>query len=176
MPRAKRPASGTNATVRPKDVMGFLFALPLDPSVEEVGRLAYEFGIDGSVEVKTYTSPDDNISFSLLEGDPSYVVTRYPRDMEGCIGRLADTLLEKIGSSMQRSATPANPAEVPRTVVVAPLPERSRTEVPSSATKATPSAESLASDFTPEEVQRLVGIFRLLLKWDDDRRKRREEK
>jgi hypothetical protein len=47
--------------------------------------------------VKTYTAPDDNVHFSLLEGDPGYTVTRYPKDMEGCIERLADKLLERIG-------------------------------------------------------------------------------
>jgi hypothetical protein len=49
--------------------------------------------------VKSYTAPDDNIHFDLIEGDPGYSVTSYPKDMKGCIGRLADQLLERIGGA-----------------------------------------------------------------------------
>jgi hypothetical protein len=62
---------------------------------------------------ETYTAPDDNIHFDLIEGDPGYSVTRCPRDMKGCIGRLAETLLERfggaalVGESTGARATPA---------------------------------------------------------------------
>jgi hypothetical protein len=87
-------------------VVGFLLALPMDPNAEEVGRLAHEFRITGPVEVTNYTAPDDNIYFDLIEGDPGYSVTRYPRDMEGCIGRLAEKLLERIGRSLPGDDAP----------------------------------------------------------------------
>ena len=97
---------------RPKDVIGFLLAVPFNPTSVEVSRLAHEFGITGPVDVKTYSAPDDNIHMDLIEGDPGYSVTRYPRDMEGCIGQLADQVLERFGGSVLaeppgRSSSPA---------------------------------------------------------------------
>ena len=81
-------------------MIGFLLALPLDPTSVEVNRLAHEFGITGPVEVKTYTSPTDDIKLDVVEGEEGpWIVTRYPRDMEGCIRRMADQLLESLGGS-----------------------------------------------------------------------------
>ncbi len=48
--------------------------------------------------MKTYTPPDDNISFQIFEGDPAYVVTRYPRDMKGGLGRLPERLALAYGA------------------------------------------------------------------------------
>jgi dihydrofolate reductase len=98
--RRRRAVEAEPSVSRPKDVIGFLLALPMDPNVEEVSRLAHEFGITGEVWVKTYTSPNDNVSFQLLEGDPAYYVTRWPRDMDGFVERLADTLLERFGGPL----------------------------------------------------------------------------
>ena len=106
--RTKR-SSGTlsrraDPSPAPEDRIGFLLALPDDPTAVEVCRLAHEFRIKGHVHVKNYTAPDDDVHFSVLEGAPAYTVTRYPKDMEGCLSRLADRLLERIGRSLPLEA------------------------------------------------------------------------
>jgi hypothetical protein len=48
--------------------------------------------------VTTYTGADiENIGMSLLEGDPVYSVTRYPRDMNAFFARLAEQLFVRLG-------------------------------------------------------------------------------
>ena len=95
--QSKRGGAKIEREAHPMDVLGFLLALPMDPSLGEVARLAREFGIRGAVDVRNYTATDDNIHFELLVGDPGHKVTRYPRDMEGAIERMADKLLERFG-------------------------------------------------------------------------------
>jgi len=92
------PSRSADPSHAAEDRVGVLLALPDDPSTMEVHRLTREFGIRGAVHVTTYTGADiENIGMSLLEGDPVYSVTRYPRDMNAFFARLAEQLFVRLG-------------------------------------------------------------------------------
>lgn len=76
---ARRRAKPEEAA-KPPDLTGFLLALPDDAKSPEVARLAHEFGIKGSVSVTSWDREEPNIGLDILEGDPHYSVTRWPRD------------------------------------------------------------------------------------------------
>jgi hypothetical protein len=74
---------------------------PEDATSADVCRLAHEFGIKGPVYVKSYSAPGAHIMMDIVEGEEGpWRVTRYPRDMDGCIGRLADQLRARLGASV----------------------------------------------------------------------------